>query len=65
MYDFAEAVIRLSGSSSKITYLPARPDDPKRRCPDITRAKTMLGWSPRVSLDEGLKASLDYFRTQL
>lgn len=65
VYDFAEAVIRLAGSSSKITYLPARPDDPKRRCPDITRAKTMLGWSPRVSLDEGLKASLDYFRSQL
>jgi dTDP-glucose 4,6-dehydratase len=65
VYEFAEAVIRLAGSSSKLTYTPARPDDPKRRCPDITRAKTLLGWSPRVDLEEGLKASLDYFRTQL
>lgn len=65
VYDFAEAVIRLSGSSSQLTHLPSRPDDPKRRCPDIGRAKSLLGWSPQVGLDEGLKASLDYFRTQL
>jgi len=62
--DFAEAVIRLSGSSSQITYAPAREDDPKRRCPDISRAQSLLGWAPRVGLDEGLKASLDYFRSQ-
>jgi dTDP-glucose 4,6-dehydratase len=64
--DFAEAVIRLSGSQSTITHLPARQDDPKRRCPDITRAQQLLGgWQPQVDLDEGLKASLDYFRAQL
>ncbi len=63
--DFAEAVIRLSGSASTISYLPARQDDPRRRCPDITRAKTQLGWSPRVDLDEGLLASLEYFRSEL
>jgi dTDP-glucose 4,6-dehydratase len=63
--DFAEAVIRLSGSRSQISYTPARPDDPRRRCPDITRARTQLGWQPRVDLEEGLKASLEYFRGQL
>jgi dTDP-glucose 4,6-dehydratase len=64
--EFAEAVIRLSGSTlSKITHLAARPDDPKRRCPDITRAQQLLGWQPKVDLDAGLKASLDYFRGQL
>jgi dTDP-glucose 4,6-dehydratase len=63
--DFAQAVIRLSGSSSQITYQPARPDDPRRRCPDITRAQTLLGWAPRVDLDDGLRASLDYFRNYL
>jgi dTDP-glucose 4,6-dehydratase len=60
--DFAENVNRICGSKSKINYLPARQDDPKRRCPDITRAKTLLGWSPRVSLEEGLKASIEYFK---
>jgi dTDP-glucose 4,6-dehydratase len=63
--EFAEAVIRLAASGSKLAYLPARPDDPRRRCPDITRARTELGWSPRVDLEEGLRASLDYFRTQM
>lgn len=63
--EFAEAVIRLSGSSSKLTHLVAREDDPKRRCPDIGRARAMLAWEPKVSLDEGLRASLEYFREQL
>ena len=63
--DFAEAVRRLAGSESKLEYLPAREDDPRRRCPDITRARTLLGWAPRVDLDEGLRASLDYFRSEL
>jgi dTDP-glucose 4,6-dehydratase len=63
--EFAESILRLTGSSSKITSLPARPDDPSRRCPDITRASRLLGWSPRVELDEGLKRTIEYFRTQL
>ena len=61
MRDFAEAVIRLSGSKSELVYGPARPDDPRRRCPDITRARQLLGWSPKVDLDEGLRATLDSF----
>ena len=63
--DFAEMVQKLAGSKLPIQKTPAREDDPKRRCPDITRAKTLLGWSPRVDLEEGLKASMDYFRTQM
>jgi dTDP-glucose 4,6-dehydratase len=63
--EFAEAVIRLSKSASQLTYVPARQDDPKRRCPDIERARRLLGWEPKVGLDEGLAASIEYFRTQL
>lgn len=63
--EFAEIVLRMSGSQSQLKRLPAREDDPRCRCPDITRARTLLGWEPQVSLDQGLQASLDYFRTQL
>jgi dTDP-glucose 4,6-dehydratase len=63
--EFAEAVCRVSNSRSPILHLPARVDDPKKRCPDITRAQQILHWSPQVNLEEGLKLSLDYFRTQL
>lgn len=59
--DFADTVIRLTGAKSKIDFLPGREDDPKRRCPNIDRAKKLLGWEPRVDLEEGLQASLDYF----
>ena len=62
--EFARAVMKLTGAS-RLEHLPTRTDDPKRRCPDITRAKTLLGWSPKVSLEEGLRASLEYFRTQM
>lgn len=61
--EFAEAVRDLTGGKSKIAHTPAREDDPKRRCPDITRAKTLLDWSPKVDLQEGLRASIDYFKT--
>lgn len=60
---FAETAIRLAGAKSDLQFLPGRPDDPKRRCPDITRARTLLGWQPRVELEEGLRACLDYFRS--
>jgi dTDP-glucose 4,6-dehydratase len=63
--EFARAVIDLTGSKSQIHHLPARPDDPRRRCPDITRARTILGWEPKVDLQEGLRRTIDYFRTQL
>jgi dTDP-glucose 4,6-dehydratase len=63
--EFAEAVQRLSGTKTQIKSLPARVDDPRRRCPDITKAKALLGWSPKVDLEEGLKKSLEYFRSTL
>ena len=61
----AEAIIRLTGSSSRIVYRPLPEDDPKVRQPDITRARTLLGWEPKVPLEEGLTKTLDYFRTQV
>lgn len=65
MLDFAEAVRKVSGAQCEIKHLPAREDDPRRRCPDITRAKSMLGWSPKVDLSEGLKQTYEYFRSEL
>ena len=60
--DLAETVRRLVGSKSKLRFLPPRPDDPRRRCPDISKAKRILGWEPRVSLEEGLKWTIKWFR---
>lgn len=59
--DFAKHIIELSRSKSKITYKPLPQDDPKQRRPDITLAKKLLNWQPGVSLDLGLKNTLDYF----
>jgi dTDP-glucose 4,6-dehydratase len=61
--DFAEEIIRLTGTSSKIIYKPLPQDDPKQRKPDITKARELLGWSPTISRSEGLKKTLDYFMT--
>jgi len=58
----ARRVIRLTGSSSSIRYEPLPQDDPRRRCPDITKAKTLLGWEPKIDLESGLRLSLEYFR---
>jgi dTDP-glucose 4,6-dehydratase len=58
----AQAVIKVTGSKSKITHKPLPPDDPKQRQPDITKARHLLGWEPRIQLEQGLKMSLDYFR---
>ena len=55
----------LSGSRSKIVEKPLPVDDPKVRQPDITRARTLLGWEPKVQLDEGLPKTLEYFRSKL
>ncbi|NPA57662.1 MAG: SDR family oxidoreductase [Aquificae bacterium] len=63
--DLAKKVIEKTGSSSGITFLPPMDDDPKRRCPDITKAKTVLGWYPKVSLDEGLENTIQYFKRKL
>jgi dTDP-glucose 4,6-dehydratase len=61
----AETIIRMTGSTSRIVYKPLPTDDPKVRQPDITRARTLLGWEPKVSLEEGLVTAIDYFRTQV
>jgi len=58
----AKLVLAITGSTSQIRYEPLPQDDPKLRRPDITRARTLLGWEPRINLEEGLRLSLDYFR---
>jgi len=63
--EIARVIIRIAGSSSRIVYRPLPEDDPKVRRPDITRARTLLGWEPKVPLEEGLVKTLDYFRTRL
>jgi dTDP-glucose 4,6-dehydratase len=62
MVEFAREIIQATGSRSKIVFKPLPQDDPKQRRPDITRAKTKLGWEPQVSLKEGLKKTIEYFR---
>ncbi len=58
----AELVLKVTGSKSKLRFDPLPQDDPKQRKPDITRAKELLGWEPKVNLETGLKLSLDYFK---
>jgi dTDP-glucose 4,6-dehydratase len=60
--DFAEEIIKLTGTKQKIIFNPLPKDDPKQRQPDITKAKEILGWSPKVSRSEGLKLTYDYFK---
>ncbi len=61
----ARLIIKLTGSKSQLVYRPLPEDDPKVRQPDITRARTLLGWEPKVGLEEGLTRTLDYFRTKV
>jgi dTDP-glucose 4,6-dehydratase len=63
--EIARTVIRLVGSTSAIVYRPLPVDDPKQRRPDITRARTLLGWEPKVGLEEGLLKTVDYFKGKL
>lgn len=63
--DFAEFILKLTKSKSKIVHKPLPVDDPKIRQPDITRAKKLLDWSPRVSLEEGLQTTIEYFKKKL
>jgi len=60
--EFAERILAISGSSLPIVSKPLPVDDPRRRRPDITRAKTMLGWEPKVNLDEGLRRTIEWAR---
>ncbi len=62
---FAREIIRATGSRSRIVFKPLPQDDPKQRQPDITRARTILGWQPKVQLTEGLRSTIEYFREQL
>ena len=65
MMDLAQKIVELSGSSSKIGFRPLPEDDPKIRLPDITKARELLGWEPKVSPDEGLKRTIDWFAKTL
>lgn len=62
---FAEEIIKLTGSKSKIVYKDLPQDDPKLRRPDITKARKVLGWEPKVDREEGLKRTIEYFKQRL
>jgi dTDP-glucose 4,6-dehydratase len=61
----ARVIINLVGSSSRIVYRPLPQDDPRQRQPDITRARTLLGWEPKINLEEGLAKTVGYFKSKL
>jgi dTDP-glucose 4,6-dehydratase len=63
--EFAERIRALIESQSPLVHKPLPVDDPKRRCPDITRARTILGWEPKVGLEEGLRLTIDFFRSSV
>ena len=63
--DLAELTIRLTGSRSKLQFLPSVMDDPRRRKPDIGLAKEKLAWGPTIGLEEGLKRTIEYFKENL
>jgi dTDP-glucose 4,6-dehydratase len=63
--DFAKKILELTGSSSPIVYEPLPQDDPQVRQPDIARAREILGWEPRVEVDEGLRRTIRYFKEKL
>jgi nucleoside-diphosphate-sugar epimerase len=62
---FAQAVQRLMGTSLPIEHRPLPEDDPRKRKPDITRAREVLGWEPKVGLDDGMARTIDWFRGQV
>ncbi len=63
--ELARTILRLTGSASPIAFRPLPSDDPVRRLPDITRARTLLGWEPQVSLEEGLRRTIEYLKRTL
>ncbi|MBM2839377.1 MAG: NAD-dependent epimerase/dehydratase [Deltaproteobacteria bacterium] len=63
--EFAEKIITMTGSKSRVSFKPLPQDDPKQRQPDITMAQEKLGWNPKVAIDEGLRLSIEYFKTKL
>jgi dTDP-glucose 4,6-dehydratase len=62
MLEFAERIRKYFGDKPRIIFEPLPQDDPKRRCPDISKAKRLLNWEPKVNLEEGLKRTLEYFK---
>src|SRR5579862_8399900 len=60
--EFAEHIRRMTGTASEISFEPLPEDDPKQRKPDITKARAILGWEPRVTLEDGLRETVAYFR---
>jgi UDP-glucuronate decarboxylase len=62
--DLAKEVLRMTGSTSSILFAPLPSDDPRQRKPDISKAKQLLGWEPKVSLQEGLQATIEYFQSK-
>jgi len=63
--EIARTIIRMTGSKSRIVHRPLPTDDPKVRQPDITKARTLLGWEPKVTLEQGLTQTIEYFRRKL
>jgi dTDP-glucose 4,6-dehydratase len=63
--EMARLIIRMTGSKSQIVFQPLPVDDPQVRQPDITKARTLLGWEPKVTLEEGLTSTIEYFRTKM
>ena len=59
----AREILAITGASSEILFKPLPQDDPTRRRPDITKARTLLGWEPKINLRQGLEKSLDYFKS--
>ena len=62
---FAQAVLKVTGSTSKLEFKPLPVDDPKVRQPDISKARRLLGWEPKVGLEEGLARTLEHFRPRV
>jgi nucleoside-diphosphate-sugar epimerase len=65
MAELAEKIVKLTSSRSKLVHKPLPPDDPTQRRPDIAKAKECLGWEPKVELEEGLKKTIKYFKTEI
>ena len=63
--DFAQAILKSTGSQSQVVHRPLPTDDPKQRQPDITKARRVLGWEPKVPLEEGIRMTVDYFRDRV
>jgi UDP-glucuronate decarboxylase len=65
MIELAELVIDITKSKSKLVKLPLPLDDPRQRCPDISKANSLLGWKPNIELREGIQRTTEYFKTTM